>query len=154
LNGDDPLAIFLREPRRVRRDTEGDLFEKVVAWTCAKLVSTLPTKGGPLDPFVDPAVGLSGELKAPDLSATYISLRLSMEASDLRRNRNIWPAANTILAWNIAHLLVSDRQLTLVLACANVSFEDLLFPKLKAGAMCLGPTFFGFRLNESAVRPA
>jgi hypothetical protein len=38
-----------------------------------------------------------------------------------------------------------------LLACADVSFDDLDFPELAPGKIRLGPTFFGFRVAE---RPA
>jgi hypothetical protein len=45
------------------------------------------------------AVGLGrGETMEGEVGSECILIRLAMDASDLPANRNVWPAANTVLA--------------------------------------------------------
>jgi hypothetical protein len=145
----EALGVFLVEPRLLVRREEGKLYADVIAWLCAKLVSTLPDEATPLSArhFADGAA-LFGEREEGSLAEPCIRLRLAMDSSELPRNRNIWPAANTLMAWDIARHLLTEQPQTVLVACADVHFGDLVFPELLPGEVRMGPTFFGFRIGE------
>jgi hypothetical protein len=137
------LSAYLREPHALRRCDDPTLFDDVVVWICLKLVSTMSD----MERAIDSEDQVFGEIAELNFAASVVRLRLAADAADLPRDRDLWPAANTIIAWNVAQYLVSDEPPTLLVACGNVAFFDLEYPKLEPGEMLLGPSFFGFRLR-------
>jgi hypothetical protein len=147
--GSTELAQFLRSPRELAASQEGALFDEIVIWLAAMLLSTLPEPAPHPDAvatFTDPLGGLFGELSGVGWDAEAVRIRLAVDSGELPRDRNIWPAANTVLAWKIASKLRSVGPKALVLACGDVDFDDLEFPALGPGEVSIGPTFFGFGL--------
>jgi hypothetical protein len=145
------LKRFLTEPRKLSEKDDEALFRLVVAWTAAKLVATLP-EPAPMPEarlFMDPWERLLGESESKDPASATWQLRLAMDASDLPRNRNVWPAANATMAWRVASHLLAKQPRSVVLACADLAYADLAYPPLEPGQVCIGPTFFGFRLHEA-----
>jgi hypothetical protein len=155
--GGTALSEFLRSPRPVRRSQDPVLFGQLIGWLCAKLVATLPRDATMemASVVVDDSKLLFGETYGDVLDGatelSNIGIRLSVDVSDLPRDRNIWPAANAILAWEVAQHLLTDRPCFIQLVCADVSFAHLSFPELGPGQVLLGPTLFGFRLAEESV---
>lgn len=145
------LRRYLGEPSTLSQDDDPSLFRLVVAWAAAKLVSTLPEPAPTpqTDLFMDTSEKLLGESEWKDSPNGMWRIRLAMDASDLPRNRNIWPAANATIAWKIACHLLAKEPRCVVLACADVAFVDVAYPELAPGEVRVGPTFFGFRLREA-----
>jgi hypothetical protein len=52
------------------------------------------------------------------------------------------------MAWDVAQHLLTEQPQTVLVACADVHFGDLVFPELMPGEVRIGPTFFGFRIAE------
>ncbi|WP_437962294.1 FAD-dependent oxidoreductase (plasmid) [Sorangium sp. So ce119] len=142
-----PLQAFLKTPRCLDLDAESDLGEDVLAWACARLTWACELgreEGGQI----------LGEIASPverlSHPGSVIVIRVAMDAFSLPYERFLRPNHNLMEVWEIARHLVALDPPTVVLACADVSYEHLQPPRLEPGEIRFGPTFFGFRLNRSA----
>lgn len=125
-----------------------------VSWLERKLVSSL---GDDLDwtearRYVDPVAALYGERILTEDGV--ILTRIAMDATDLPRERRIYPVANVVLAWLTAFHLAAIKPTTFLIACADLHSDVLLErrPSLRPGEVILGPVFFGFRLHDVTAR--
>ena len=144
----EEVTAFVRSPQRLEESRRPELFSKVLAWVCAKLVSTLSPGlvSAEAESRIDALDILFGELADETLKVEAIRIRLAMDAVSLHRNRNVWPCANVILAWDVARHLVGRNPRSILLACTDTAFDDLDFPTAASARLWLGPTFFGFQL--------
>jgi hypothetical protein len=151
---DAELRAFLCAPRALQQADSPKLFAKLIAWGCAKLVSTMPDDQAAIPLHVDTGDSLFGEVATTDAvaSTSAVRLRLAKDASELGRDRDIHPMANLVFAWDVLSFLVADEPRSIVLACANTNFDRLDYPTPQPGELIMGPTFFGFGLYESPRR--
>lgn len=147
LNGE--LHAFVMSPSSIAEATSKELFDGLVAWACTKLVSTLPSRAGEMRGHLDSAHVVFGEMppKTTVTSSRQIRLRLSGDAVDLARDRDILPAANVIAIWDVLSNVVASEPLSIVVACADVDFDSLPFPSLPPDSLLFGPMFFGVSLK-------
>lgn len=147
------VADFVTSARKLDEQDDPDLFETVFGWLKAKLVSTLPdTEWNTARYHLDSTPELFGEtIEIPGRPGTFV-IQLAKDTFELHRDRDIWPAANTVFAWTIAKRLRALKPRTLVLVCAPVSPDVIasLVRPLEPGEVLMGPVVFGFRLYESA----
>jgi hypothetical protein len=144
---EEQLADYLRNPHTLHRADCPNLWAKVERWLSAKMVSTLPVclSADEIEVHVDRPEEIFGEFIGEPQRAR---IRLAMDSAFLPRDRNIWPAANVMHAWRVASYLRSNEPSAWYLACADLASEELRFPDLMPGELCLGPVYFGFRLRE------
>ena len=106
-----------------------------------------------------PSGRVLGELRATpsQLEGSTLVVRLRQSAEDLPKERLLHPLHNLMEAWQLASRLraqvpfsaaPSNTASSVWLACADVDFEDLVPPRLPAGTVHWGPTFWGFTLPE------
>jgi hypothetical protein len=150
------VQTFISDTTEMHQAADPKLFGELVHWVLAKLVSTLP------DPawraafvHVDPVNQLFGEIVAIPKHADTTVIRLAKDTFELHRDRDIWPAANTVLAWSVAKRLRAALPRAFVLVCAPLpdsAIASLLWP-LAPGEVLMGPILFGFRLFEESAAP-
>jgi hypothetical protein len=146
--------LFADEREIVQRD-DRELFDAAVVWMTAKLVSTMPSEDWTVArTHIDEADLLLGELiQVEENNEQRILVRLAKDSFELPRDRDIWPAANVVFAWQLGQRLRAMKPTVIVVVCADVSDADAiaLSPQLRPGEIRIGPTVFGFRLKEEGA---
>jgi HEAT repeat protein len=140
------LHAFLKSPRCLDLDAEPDLGEDVLAWLCARLTWAYEIEREEDGQVLGEVAGLVERLTRP---GGVLLIRVAMDTFSLPRERFLRPNHNLMEVWEIARHLVASDPPTVVLACADVSFEHLQPPRLEPGEVRFGPTFFGFRVPRS-----
>lgn len=139
-------SVWLANPTPLDLDQDPEAAELLLAWLCVRL--TWASGDGRL------AEGrLFGEIERRVerlLDLPRLVIRVAMDVSNLPRERDLRPTHNLMETWAAARYLVSSRSPMIVLACADVGFEHLAPPTLRPGELLWGPTFFGFRLHDTA----
>ena len=131
--------------------SDPETFTTCISWLRRKLTSTLPDE---IDwseaASLSDSVEIYGEHLTEGVPDDVDLIRLAKDASELPRDRSIWPATNLVLAWTQARKLRAKSPRTLLLACADLHTKELVseLPKLEPGELVLGPVFFGFSLNR------
>ena len=142
------LDAFVREPSPHDLAADIQFGELALAWLCARLAWASESEDGALS-----AGRVFGEVeqRVERLSAEgqALVIRVSMDASELPRERFLRPNHNLIEAWRVAQHLRASKPPSVILACADVDFEHVVPPPLAPGEMLCGPTFFGFRLHDT-----
>jgi len=137
------LDDFVRNPEPFVLEDHPDLAEAVLGWLCVRLAWASPD--GSLD-----RGRIFGEVKDAPMSllttAAPLLVRVAMDASVLPRERWLHPTHNLIEVWQVAKMLRARTPPAIVLACADVEFDDLVCPDLAPGQVSCGPTYFGFRV--------
>lgn len=132
-----------REAGTVLLGDDPGFAEAVLGWLCVRLTWASPD--GSLD-----RGRIFGEVKAVPASlltpAATLLIRVAMDSSELPKERWLHPTHNLIEAWQVAKRLRARTPPAIVLACADVDFEDLIVPELAPGQVSWGPTYFGFRI--------
>jgi HEAT repeat protein len=140
------LHAFLKSPRYLDLDAEPDLGEAVLAWSCARLTWAYEIEREEDGQVLGEVAGLVERLTC---QGGVLLIRVAMDTLSLPRERFLRPNHNLMEVWEIARHLVALDPPTVVLACADVSFEHLQPPRLEPGEVRFGPTFFGFRVTRS-----
>lgn len=142
------IGAFLRDDRELDGTRDPALFGQVVTWACAKLVSTV-SETIVRDTRVDPTAMLFGEFaeECADSWGEIVKIRLAKDASELPRDRDIYPAANVLAAWEVMSRVRAPHPMTILVACATAPFDVLDYPRLTPGDLRFGPTFFGFGMR-------
>lgn len=146
----DRLDAFVKTPTSINLDRDPAFAEALLGWVCARLAWAAPDgafRGGQA----------FGEVETPVESLLALDaglvIRVSMDSSDLPRERFLHPLHNLIEAWHVAKHLSSAHPPAFFLACADVGFEHLAPPILEPGDVRWGPIFFGFRLRKDEAAP-
>lgn len=136
------LLEFVSQPSPFVLEDDPGFAEALLGWLCVRLTWASP----------DGQLGrgrIFGEVKEKPSSLliqTPLIIRVAMDMSQLPTERWLHPTHNLIEAWQVAKQLRSSISPTILLACADVDFADLVPPELAPGNASWGPTYFGFRL--------
>ncbi|MFO0591681.1 MAG: HEAT repeat domain-containing protein [Polyangiaceae bacterium] len=145
------LLALLRAPATIAGSPSDPAFsEAAIALLLVRL--GWAAEGGRLGP----SGRVLGELRAipTQLDGSTLVVRLRQSAEDLPKERLLHPLHNLMEAWQLASHLgarassaaPAESGTSVWLACADVDFEDLVPPRLPAGTVHWGPTFWGFTL--------